>query len=87
MRTISAYTEEKNQGSLFDLLDASHWMGEKWELRNEDLPADFHDRVTGCRQECGSCPACRDMFERHGRRRPFHMPDFGNNMRMGPCIV
>lgn len=51
-------------------------MAEKWELRNEDLPEDFYDRMTGCRQNCISCPACREIFERLGRRRPLHLPDF-----------
>ncbi|MEJ2661822.1 MAG: hypothetical protein P8Z73_14010 [Desulfobacteraceae bacterium] len=76
MRAIKAYTEERFEGNLFDLLDASHWMGEKWELRNPDLPEDFFERMTGCRQDCDNCPVCEEMFARLGRRRPFHLPDF-----------
>jgi hypothetical protein len=75
---IDAYTKENYEGNLFDLLDASHWMAGSWELRNEDLPQDFHDRVTGCHRNCGNCTACRDMFGRLGRRRPFRVPDFNS---------
>ena len=82
MRAIGAYAAETYEGNLFDLLDASHWMAEKWELRNQDLPADFHSRMTDCRQDCGGCPACGEMFGQLGRRRPFHIPDFGNTPRM-----
>jgi hypothetical protein len=76
MRAVKAYREEKYEGNLFDLLDASNWMAEKWELRNEDLPRDFLDRMSACRQDCDNCPACEEMFARLGRRRPVHLPDF-----------
>jgi hypothetical protein len=75
MRAVKAYREENYEGNLFDLLDASNWMAEKWELRNEDLPRDFLDRISACRQDCDNCPACEEMFARLGRRRPFHLPD------------
>lgn len=74
-RTISAYAAEKYEGNLFDLLDASHWMAEKWELPNAGLPEDFYARMTGCRQDCGNCPDCRELFGRWGRSRIFHIPD------------
>jgi hypothetical protein len=77
MRAVSAFTGEKYTGNLFDLLDASHWMAEKWELPNEALPEDFFHRMTRCRGHCDGCPVCLDLFRRIARRRPFQIPDFG----------
>ena len=52
MRTIDAYREEKYAGNLLDLLDVSHWMAARWELRNEELPEDFIHRLAACDQHC-----------------------------------
>jgi collagenase-like PrtC family protease len=76
MRVIRAYAEGTYEGNLFDLLDASHWMAEKWELRNEDLPEDFYHRMTGCHHNCSECPGCKDLFRRLVRRRPIYIGDF-----------
>ena len=76
MRAIDAYREEKYAGNLLDLLDASHWMAARWELRNEELPEDFIHRLAACDQHCQGCSTCREMFRRLARPRPFHLPDF-----------
>ena len=83
MRAISAFREEKYVGNLFDLLDASHWMAAEWELRNEGLPEDFHRRLSTCDRQCNGCSACREMFLRFARPRPFHLPDFARQNQSG----
>ncbi|MEJ2040084.1 MAG: hypothetical protein P8X55_14300 [Desulfosarcinaceae bacterium] len=77
MRAVNAYRGEKYAGNLLDLLDASHWMAEKWDLRNEALPEDFIQRMAACDQHCEGCPTCREMFRRFARPRLFHLPQLG----------
>ena len=75
MQTVAAYSAQRYNGNLLDLLDASHWMAAKWEIPNPQLPEDFFDRLTGCDQLCRNCTRCRDLFQRLARPRPFVLPD------------
>jgi collagenase-like PrtC family protease len=75
MRTVAAFSAQHYAGNLLDLLDASHWMAEKWEILNPQLPEDLFDRLTGCDQLCSTCTHCRDLFQHLARPRPFTLPD------------
>jgi collagenase-like PrtC family protease len=74
-RTVEAYAAGRYDGNLFDLLDASHWMAERWELPNSELPADLFTMLSGCDQLCGTCGACEEIFGRHARLRPLGLRD------------
>ncbi len=75
-RIIAAYNEESYSGNLLDLLDAAHWMAEKWHLSNKELPADFSNQLNNCDQLCSTCPTCRDFFKRHARPLPIGFKRF-----------
>jgi collagenase-like PrtC family protease len=74
-RAVDAYTKGRYAGNLTALFDTSHWMAERWEIRNEQLPADFFDMITACRQDCRRCNTCQDLFTRIARPKVFQMPD------------
>lgn len=75
-RTLAAYAARYHDGNLFDLLDAAHWMAQRWELPNAALPAGLLDRLTACGQDCDTCEACLALFQRHARRLPLHLEAF-----------
>lgn len=75
-RTVGAYARSHYAGNLFDLLDASHWMAERWELSNAELPADFLTTLTACPRRCEACDTCPGLFERHARLKPLQLPVF-----------
>ena len=76
MQTVGAYSAQRYDGNLLDLLDASHWMAAKWEIPNPQLPEDLFERLTGCGQLRRDCTYCRDLFQRLARPRPLVLPDF-----------
>jgi collagenase-like PrtC family protease len=57
-RTIDAYRRRRYPGNLLDLLDATNWMADEIFVANDQLPADFFDRITACGNDCGSCTVC-----------------------------
>jgi hypothetical protein len=75
-RTVGAYVQGRFTGNLFALLDASHWMTERWELPNAELPEDFYTSLTACRHLCQDCAICRTLFERHARQKALRLPLF-----------
>jgi hypothetical protein len=75
-RTVSAFVKGRYEGNLFELLDASHWMAERWELPNAELPEDFFTTLTACPQNCEACDTCRALFERHARPKPLQLSVF-----------
>ena len=60
-RTIDAYRLRRYRGNLLDLLDATNWMADELFVANDQLPADFFDRVTACGNDCGNCTLCIDL--------------------------
>ncbi|PID74021.1 MAG: hypothetical protein CSB33_00770 [Desulfobacterales bacterium] len=81
--TAAAYIRGAYDGSLFRLLDASHWMSEDWNLPNTAFPPDFLARVTTCDADCDACGYCPDLFERIARPKPAAFPD----LRTGSAAV
>ena len=69
-RTLAAYAAGQYDGNLFDLLDASHWMGQHWDLPNQTLPDNFLERVTQCDRNCAACSVCKNLFDRLARPLP-----------------
>ena len=78
-RAVAAYAAGKFTGNLFDLLDASHWMGERWELANHRLPEDLYERLVSCDQNCTVCDACAKQFQQHARALPVALKTFDQN--------
>jgi hypothetical protein len=64
-RAVKAYAEGCYRDNLLDLLDAAHWMAERWEIPNHDLPGDFLDRLNTGPWET--------LFCRHARPRPLRI--------------
>lgn len=74
-RTVEAYARGYYAGNLFDLLDACHWMAERWEIPNAKLPPDLFHTLTTCRQDCTDCHLCHTMFKRYARPIPLELND------------
>ena len=76
---VSAYTKGVYKGNLLNLLDAAHWMAEKWSIQNQMLPSEIFDTLTTCEQHCAQCLACRELFQKHARQLTFRMRDLRSN--------
>lgn len=74
-RAVGAYAEGAYHGNLLELLDAAHWMAERWDLANNRLPDSFFDRVTTCSRFCHDCTGCRDLWRQSARAVPFRLKD------------
>ena len=75
MNTIDAYLRESYPGNLLELLDVTDWIVPLLDISNEDLPADFHRRMTSCSRVCDSCAYCRGLFDRHARMKELKIPN------------
>lgn len=74
-QAVKAYLEEKYTGNLLGIMDTLGEFEDRWEVENEALPTDFHDRVTGCRKDCDSCGWCTEL-EKYVRETAQTLPDF-----------
>lgn len=74
-RTIAAYLAGSCSGNLLDLLDASHWMSDFWNLPNPSLPDDFLEKIIHCKLDCSTCSYCKELFERIAEIKPFELVD------------
>lgn len=74
MRVIDAYLKRSYAGSLLELLDVTDKMATWMQIPNENLPADFHRRLTSCTRMCDSCSYCRSLFDLHAKRKELRIP-------------
>lgn len=63
-RTIGAYVMGTWNYNLLELLDASHWMADYWDLPNRTLPKNFLEKSMLCRHDCTICFYCKELFEK-----------------------
>jgi len=77
-RIVTAYSAGSYDGNLLDLLDAANWMAQRWHLCNAALPDDLMDRLTACKQDCGKCLVCRDLFGQYAKRLPVNLANHGS---------
>jgi collagenase-like PrtC family protease len=88
-RVVGAYASGGYAGNLFDLFDASHWMAERWELPNSELPKGLLTTLSSCGQRCGppgdphgdTCTTCEKLFARYARSRPLELRDLRDGSR------
>jgi collagenase-like PrtC family protease len=66
-RAAGAYAEGRYRGNLLDLLDTAHWMANRWDIPNNDLPENLIDIHRSAGQS---------LFERHARPKPLRIPTF-----------
>ena len=77
-RVLTAYADGKYSGNLLDLLDAAHWMAQRWELPNSGLPENILQQLTACDQNCATCELCQKIFQQHARELPLHFAPFNS---------
>jgi collagenase-like PrtC family protease len=77
-RLVKAYVQGHYRGNLLDLLDAAHWMSDRWDIANGNIPEDFLDILSTCEQECAVCNFCRTYFDHHVRSKQLQLQDWRN---------
>ena len=75
-RVIDAYVQRRYDGNLLDLLDTLEALALLIHVANDALPADFHDRMCTCPDNCGTCGYCRGLARKAVRRQPLQLPDW-----------
>ncbi len=78
-RSVEAYGQCRYRGNLLDLLDAAHWMSDRWNIPNGDIPEDFLDVLSTCEQDCAGCHFCRTHFDHHVRSKSLQLQDWRNS--------
>lgn len=74
-RVVRGYADRRHEGNLLDLMDTMEWLAKRLHVTNEELPADFWDRLTGCDKNCRACLYCRELLEKNGRPLTFQLAD------------
>lgn len=59
-RAFEAYTSGHWSGNLLDILDATGSTAKDLHVFNDELPADFANKLTGCMSRCHACTYCED---------------------------
>ena len=59
---ITAYLAGEYDGNLLDLLDALQWLAPSLYIDNRSLSFDFAQMLSECRNQCGSCGFCKELF-------------------------
>ena len=75
-RVVRAYAARRYEGNLLDLMDTMEWLAKRLHVANEELPADFFDRLTNCDRDCRACSYCQGLYRSHARTAQMALPDF-----------
>ena len=59
---IGAYIKKSYDGNLFSLMDASHWLSDRYHIDNKRLDPGFFNMLTNCKKDCKNCSICNDLF-------------------------
>jgi hypothetical protein len=73
---ISAYIEKSFSGNLFDLMDATHWLSDRYNIENKKLDPDFFSMITRCTKACKACSICRDLFLKTAIKKPLTLKPY-----------
>lgn len=69
-RCISAYCLNSHSGNLFDLMDATQFLGSFFYIDNKRLDPDFFKKITTCTKNCKNCRICNDLFVKSVTKKP-----------------
>jgi collagenase-like PrtC family protease len=61
-KVLNAYLNRGFAGNLIELMDAMEPAAQWLYVSNEDLPRDFHQRLSTCTRDCRSCTHCEELF-------------------------
>lgn len=81
-KTVHAYTTGRYEGNFLELLDASHWLSERYHLANEQFPQEFLAQLSSCDQDCHTCDYCRRLFECHAQKKQWKLADYRSSGSM-----
>lgn len=59
---ITAYGEQAYDGNLLTLMDAAHWLSDRYCIENKKIDAGFFNMLTRCTKACRNCKLCDDLF-------------------------
>ena len=79
-RSVAAYAQCHYRGNLLDLLDAAHWMSDRWNIPNGNIPEDFLDVLSTCEQDCAGCDFCKTHFNHHVLSKQLQLQDWRNSI-------
>jgi len=74
-RVVRAYAARRYAGNLLDLMDTMEWLAKRLSVANEELPADFWDRLTSCNKNCRACSYCRELLDKTAMPLAFQLED------------
>ncbi|MFA7348551.1 MAG: hypothetical protein WCZ86_12395 [Desulfurivibrionaceae bacterium] len=74
-RVVRGYADRRYEGNLLDLMDTMEWLAKRLHVANEELPADFWTRLSGCDKNCYACSYCRELLANTARPLPFQLED------------
>ncbi|MCX5877198.1 MAG: hypothetical protein NT087_13060 [Deltaproteobacteria bacterium] len=74
-RVVRAYASRRYEGNLLDLMDTMEWLAKRLHVANEELPADFLARLSGCDKNCRACAYCRELLDKTATPLPFQLED------------
>jgi collagenase-like PrtC family protease len=75
-RCITAYCKQRFDGNLMELMDATHFMSDVFDLPNTELGPDFFKTITTCTKVCKKCRICHDFFIKKSKKKSITLKPF-----------